>query len=90
MNEVDAYSQELMLKFLQEHFPVKRLKDGRRFKRGIIIDGEFTGLFSHKVFMAPQSELQKAFAFLADILDDVFAFSKLEINMVLLKYLKLI
>lgn len=90
MDEVDAISQALMLKFLQEHFPVKRLKDGRRFKRGIIIDSDFTGMFTHKVFMAPKEEIKKLFALLSDILDDVFAFTRLEINVVLVTYLNLI
>ena len=43
MDELDEYSQELMLNFLHANFPVERLKDGRRFKRGIIIHGDFIG-----------------------------------------------
>lgn len=90
MNEVDPIAQAMMLTFLQEHFPVRRLKDGRRFRRGIIIDGDFTGFFTQKVFMAPREELNKVFALLSNVLDDVFAFSRLEINMVLMTYLKLL
>lgn len=90
MNEIDEISQTLMLKFLQQNFPVKRLKDGRRFRRGIIIDGDFTGNFTQKVFMAPQDQLQKLFAYLSDILEDVFAFSRLEINKAVLTYLKVV
>jgi hypothetical protein len=90
MNEVDAISQALILKFLQENFPVKRLKDGRRFRRGIIIDGSFTGMFTHNTFMSPETELQRTFAFLSDIIENVFGFSKLEINMAILTYLNII
>jgi len=90
MNEIDEISQALMFKFLQENFPVKRLKDGRRFRRGIIITGDFTGRFTHNTFMSPEPELRNTFAFLSDILNDVFGFSQLEINMTLLSYLNVI
>ncbi len=84
-------SQALMLKFLQENFPIKRLKDGMRFKRGMIIDGDFTGSpQTIRLFMAPKKELSMVFAILSNILEDVFSFSKLEIHTVLLTYLNVI
>ena len=83
MNEIDEYSQELMLMFLKQNYPIKRLKDGKHFKRGVIID-------STNVFLSPKSELHKLGIQLTYILDDMFSFSKLEINMVVLKYLNII
>jgi len=90
MKELDQYSQDIMLKFLQAYFPVKKLKDGRRFKRGIIIEPGFSVGPTRKIYLKPQSELHALFVILYSILEDVFDFSKLEINMVLLKYLNVI
>ena len=90
MDELDEYSQELMLNFLHTNFPVERLKDGRRFKRGIIIHGDFIGGPTTKGFLKPQSEIKSLFILLSSVLEDVFAFTKYEINMVVLKYLNLI
>jgi len=90
MNEVYAKSQALMLKFLQENFPIKRLKDGKRFKRGMIIEGEFTGTNSVRLFMSYKEDINRVFILLSRILEDVFAFSRLEINTALLTYLNVI
>lgn len=90
MNEIDEYTQEIILNFLQINFPIKKLKDGRRFKRGIIIDSGFIEGPTRKVFFKPQAELNSLFILLSKVLEDVFSIPKLEINMALMKYLNLI
>ena len=79
-----------MLRFLQANFPVKKLKDGRRFKRGIILDSGFIEGPSRKVFLKPQTEINTLFILLSKVLEDVFSFSRVEITTALLTYLKLI
>jgi len=90
MNEIDEFSQKVMLDFLQANFPVKRLKDGRRFRRGIIMDGGFVGGSTRNTFMSPKIEREQTFILLSKVLDDVFGFSRFEINMALAIYLNLI
>lgn len=79
-----------MLRFLHLNFPVKKLKDGRRFKRGIILDSGFIEGPTRKVFLKPQKEINSLFILLSKVLEDVFAFSRLEITTALLAYLKVI
>jgi len=90
MNEIDEFSQKAMLAFLQTNFPVKRLKDGRRFRRGIIMDGGFVGGSTRNTYMSPKIEREQTFILLSRVLEDVFGFSRYEVNMVLAKYLNLI
>lgn len=90
MGVIDEISQDIMVKFLQNHFPVKRLKDGKRFRRGIIIDSGFTGIANVSLFLSNKEDINRAFNILYGILFDVFCFTMYEINMVLLKYLNII
>jgi len=90
MNNIDEFSMKIMLDFLQTNFPVKRLKDGRRFRRGIVLDSGFIGRQSIKTYMAPKSERRRTFILLSKILEDVFGIPKYEINTVLTIYLNII
>jgi hypothetical protein len=89
MESVDEESQELMLWFLKLEFPIKKLRDGRRFKRGIVVNSAYTQTKDIPFFLKPHSELTALYATLGNALDDVFAFTQLEINTVLFKYLQL-
>lgn len=84
MDEVDEITQKLMLEYLQKNHPIKKLRDGRRFKRGILTDDEI------KIFLKPREETNKVFNYLATELFEVFGVQQLEINMAVLKYLNLI
>lgn len=90
MYEIDEFSQKAMLDFLQTYFPIKRLKNGRRFSRGIILDGDFTGLSTRNIFLSPRKEQVHSFMALSRVLEDVFGFPMAEINTVLLKYFNII
>jgi hypothetical protein len=87
---VDEMSQELILRFLQVNFPIIRLRNGRRFSRGIVIETGFTGRMETKHFLKPQNELQALYAILYAILRDVFGFNNKEINTALLTYLNVL
>jgi hypothetical protein len=89
MESVDEESQELMLWFLKLEFPIKKLRDGRRFKRGIVVNSAYIRSNNIHFFLKPHEELIALYATLGNVLDNVFAFSHLEINTVLFKYLKL-
>lgn len=82
-------TNEMLLAFLTQYFPVKRLRDGRRFKRGILIEGRWLGpkASDSKFFLKSQSDLNSAFSILYKILVDVFGFTATEVNPVLLTYL---
>lgn len=84
MNEIDEEMQQIMLNYLRKAYPIKRLKDGRRFKRGIVSD---TG---DKLYLTPQSDAERTFKNLDTNLKRVFSAEQLEINILLLKYLGLL
>ncbi len=88
MNKVDQLSQDLMLKFLHNNFPVKKLRDGRRFKRGIIIENGFSVGPTRKLFLNEPAAMNALIIVLASILTDVFAFTPREVNLALTAYLK--
>lgn len=93
MIEIDEISKKLMLDFLQNHFPIKRLRDKthrRKFRRGIVMDGDFTDGTTVNRFMAPKEERNRTYQMLYKILDEVFGFTKTEINVVLLDYFNIL
>ena len=59
--------KELMLKFLKRNYPIARVKDKLRFKRGIVLDGGDVFFLSDK---NSHLALQKR---LLDILNTVFS-----------------
>lgn len=81
---MDETTQIIMLNYLQKTFPVKKLKDGRRFKRGIRTDEDMN------LYLSPREETNKAFNYLSNDLANVFGVPQVEINLTVLKYLNLI
>jgi hypothetical protein len=83
-NNLDESMQQIMLNYLSKTYPIKKIRDGRRFKRGIVSD------YDEKYFLKPTNEANRLFSYLSNDLTAVFSPTKLEINMVLLKYLGLL
>ena len=88
---VDIKSVDLMTKFLRRNFPIKRIKTkkSKRFKRGIIIDKDFTFKSNIEYTLTPYSESKQLFTTLNTVLTDVFHFDSNEIALVIYQYLYL-
>jgi len=88
---MDEELKLMMLKFLQRHFPITKLKkDGsRRFKRGIYISSGFTGKEDKKYYINDNNDLKLLYYELFDILENVFGTNANNINPVILKHLGL-
>lgn len=84
MNNVDETMQQIMFDYLSKAYPIKKIRDGRRFKRGVVSDSD------EKYFLKPQIEANRLFNYLSNDLISVFSAEQLEINMVVLKYLGLL
>ena len=89
MEDIDEITQDIMLKFLKDNYPVTKLRHNRRFKRGIKL-GEYSTHEKGHSFLKPREELNKTFNGLYDALNDVFGVPEYEINVVLLRYLDLL
>lgn len=74
---MDNIMIDLMLNYLKKSFPVKRLKSGRRFKRGVDIDG-------HSFFLPGSSDMFKVKIY--NSLKGCYAASDEEIKLVIKRY----
>jgi hypothetical protein len=89
MEEVDEITQDIILRFLRDNYPVTKLRDKRRFKRGIRLHEYHPDEKGHG-FLKPRVELNKTFNALSETLSDVFGISQYEINVAILRYLDLL
>lgn len=85
---IDDKIKNTVNKYLQRHFPVKRLKDEstNRFKRGIIIHDS---LSSSKYFFRPKHNAEKLYVALYDEIEAVFGLPSEDLTPILFKYLYL-
>ena len=86
---LDERTTEMINKYLQRHFAVKRLKDDRtnRFKRGIVLcTSNGTDI---KYFFRPKLDAQMLYAALYNDLEAVFGLSTEDLTPILFKYLYL-
>ena len=79
--------ENIVLNFLKNEFPIKRLKNGKRFGRGIIIN--YNNL-EYRKFLSNKNDVDKLFIILYKILINIFDLSGLEGNSIVLKYLGII
>ena len=89
MDDIDEITQDIILDYLKAEYPVTKLRDGRRFKRGIVLDG-VNGNDKGFGFLKPNEELKKTFNGLFNSINDMFGVSHYEINVVILRYLDLL
>lgn len=89
MEDIDEITQKIILNYLKVEYPVTKLRDNRRFKRGIIILDYSTNPKGFS-FLQPRAELNKTFDSLFQSIKDMFGVSEYEINVVVLKYLGLL
>ena len=80
---------KLLERFLIKHFPVKRIKDGEHFKRGIIIPSYFTNLQQTHFFLTPGEKSHKLYSTLYQIMKLIFSLSDKEITNAIYRYLYL-
>ena len=95
----DSRLHEILLKFLKLHFPIQRIKEGKRFKRGIIIPNSFISKYHIiydpaynyspilRYFLTTKDQRAALYGELQVILQMVFAISVAEIATVLYPYL---
>lgn len=83
MDELVEVKKDIMIKYLKVAYPIKRLRDGRRYKRGFVINDV-------PYFLKSRSELNKAFNALKEMLIIVFDASEYEANLTVLTYMDLI
>jgi len=81
----------LIEKFVLKNFPVTKVKKegSRRFKRGIIVDGGFTGANTLKLYINSKGDMKLAFELLFKIVYKVFGSGKDIIVQILLNHLSL-
>ena len=77
---MDIVIINLMLNFLRNSFPVIKIKSGKRFKRGVNLDGMYHFLPSDSVVV-----YSKAY----DMLKSYYAASDVEINSVIRQFYKI-
>ena len=76
---MDIHTQELIVKFLKNNFPVQRLKNNDRFQRGILIPKCLTGYADRKFFLRPVFNRKELFSSVYEILRSIFGVSPSEI-----------
>ena len=81
--------EDVILNYLKRNVPIKKIRNGRRFKRGFTLNYE-NHFISKKNDAKSKTEINIAFSVLTDEIKYVFNSSDQTTNIVALKYLNIL